>query len=118
MAHNDPHKPHELERRGLLFVLSSPSGAGKSSLMMVVGGLERATSGAVEVAGATLHEMSDDALARFRRDHLGIVFQGFHLIPTMTATENVALPLEFAGIADAFERTGSQQVLTALPNTF
>jgi putative ABC transport system ATP-binding protein len=84
--------------------LVGPSGAGKSSLMMVVGGLERATSGAVEVAGAALQEMSDDALARFRRDNLGIVFQGFHLIPTMTATENVALPLEFAGVADAFSR--------------
>ena len=84
--------------------LVGPSGAGKSSLMMVVGGLERATSGSVEVAGAALHDMSDDALARFRRDTLGIVFQGFHLIPTMTATENVALPLEFAGVADAFVR--------------
>ena len=84
--------------------LVGPSGAGKSSLMMVVGGLERATSGAVQVAGVALHDMSDDALARFRRDNLGIVFQGFHLIPTMTATENVALPLEFAGVADAFAR--------------
>jgi putative ABC transport system ATP-binding protein len=84
--------------------LVGPSGAGKSSLMMVVGGLERATSGAIEVAGTALQGMSDDALARFRRDNLGIVFQGFHLIPTMTATENVALPLEFAGMADAFGR--------------
>jgi putative ABC transport system ATP-binding protein len=84
--------------------LVGPSGAGKSSLMMVVGGLERATSGSVEVAGVALHGMSDDALARFRRDNLGIVFQGFHLIPTMTATENVALPLEFAGVPDAFAR--------------
>ncbi len=84
--------------------LVGPSGAGKSSLMMVVGGLERATSGSVEVAGVALHGMTDDALARFRRDNLGIVFQGFHLIPTMTATENVALPLEFAGIDDAFAR--------------
>src|SRR5262245_51989766 len=84
--------------------LVGPSGAGKSSLMMVVGGLERATSGSVEVAGVPLHDMTDDALARFRRDTLGIVFQGFHLIPTMTATENVALPLEFAGVADAFAR--------------
>jgi putative ABC transport system ATP-binding protein len=84
--------------------LVGPSGAGKSSLMMVVGGLERATSGSVEVAGVALHGMTDDALARFRRDNLGIVFQGFHLIPTMTATENVALPLEFAGVPDAFAR--------------
>ncbi|HEX2890324.1 ABC transporter ATP-binding protein [Vineibacter terrae] len=84
--------------------LVGPSGAGKSSLMMVVGGLERATSGTIEVADTALQDMSDDALARFRRDNLGIVFQGFHLIPTMTATENVALPLEFAGVADAFAR--------------
>ncbi|HJQ60598.1 MAG TPA: ABC transporter ATP-binding protein [Vineibacter sp.] len=84
--------------------LVGPSGAGKSSLMMVVGGLERATTGSVEVADTALHALGDDALARFRRDHLGIVFQGFHLIPTMTATENVALPLEFAGVPDAFDR--------------
>jgi putative ABC transport system ATP-binding protein len=84
--------------------LVGPSGAGKSSLMMVIGGLERATSGTVEVAGVALQTLSDDALARFRRDNLGIVFQGFHLIPTMTATENVALPLEFAGVPDAFAR--------------
>jgi putative ABC transport system ATP-binding protein len=84
--------------------LVGPSGAGKSSLMMVVGGLERASSGTVEVAGVSLQAMSDDALARFRRDNLGIVFQGFHLVPTMTATENVALPLEFAGVPDAFAR--------------
>ncbi|QQS15108.1 MAG: ATP-binding cassette domain-containing protein [Rhodospirillales bacterium] len=82
--------------------LVGPSGAGKSSLMMVVGGLERATSGSVEVAGVDLRTLSDDGLARFRRDRLGIVFQGFHLVPTMTATENVALPLEFAGAKDPF----------------
>jgi len=81
-----------------------PSGAGKSSLMMVIAGLERATSGTVEVAGQDITRHDDDRLARFRRDHLGIVFQGFHLVPTMTATENVALPLEFAGIANAFGR--------------
>jgi putative ABC transport system ATP-binding protein len=81
-----------------------PSGAGKSSLMMVIAGLERATSGTVEVAGQDITRHDDDRLARFRRDHLGIVFQGFHLVPTMTATENVALPLEFAGIADSFGR--------------
>ncbi len=84
--------------------LVGPSGAGKSSLMMVIAGLERATSGAVTVADIDLPKLSDDALATFRRDHLGIVFQGFHLVPTMTATENVALPLEFAGIRDAFGR--------------
>jgi len=88
---------------GEIAAVVGPSGAGKSSLMMVAGGLERATSGAVEVAGRDLGPLDDDARARLRRDHLGIVFQGFHLIPTMTALENVALPLEFAGRGDAFE---------------
>ena len=82
--------------------LVGPSGAGKSSLMMVIGGLERATKGAVEVAGVDLTRLDEDGLARFRRDRLGIVFQGFHLIPTMTALENVALALELSGRADAF----------------
>jgi putative ABC transport system ATP-binding protein len=79
-----------------------PSGAGKSSLMMVAAGLERATRGRVEVAGQDLGRLDEDARARLRRDHVGIVFQGFHLIPTMTAVENVALPVEFAGRGDAF----------------
>lgn len=88
---------------GEITAVVGPSGAGKSSLMMVAGGLERATSGKVEVAGNNLGPMGDDDRARLRRDHIGIVFQGFHLIPTMTAHENVALPLEFAGRSDAFE---------------
>ena len=88
---------------GEIAAVVGPSGAGKSSPMMVAGGLERATSGRVEVAGRDLGPLDDDARARLRRDHIGIVFQGFHLIPTMTAHENVALPLEFAGRADAFE---------------
>ena len=88
---------------GEITAVVGPSGAGKSSLMMVAGGLERATSGKVEVVGRDLGPLDDDARARLRRDHLGIVFQGFHLIPTMTALENVALPLEFAGRGDAFE---------------
>jgi putative ABC transport system ATP-binding protein len=88
---------------GEIAALVGPSGAGKSSLMMVAGGLERATGGTVQVAGVDLGPLDDDARARLRRDHLGIVFQGFHLIPTMTALENVALPLEFAGRDDAFE---------------
>jgi putative ABC transport system ATP-binding protein len=87
---------------GEIAALVGPSGAGKSSLMMVAGGLERATRGSVEVAGRDLGPLDDDARARLRRDTIGIVFQGFHLIPTMTALENVALPLEFAGHADAF----------------
>ena len=94
--------------------LVGPSGAGKSSLMMVIAGLERATSGAVTVADVALPKLSDDALATFRRDHLGIVFQGFHLVPTMTATENVALPLEFAGARDAFGRAEAALVQVGL----
>ena len=107
---------------GEIAALVGPSGAGKSSLMMVAGGLERATSGKVEVAGRDLGPLDDDARARLRRDHIGIVFQGFHLIPTMTALENVALPLEFAGRTDAFgiaesalERVGLRHRLTHYP---
>ena len=80
-----------------------PSGSGKTSLMMVMAGLERATSGAVEVAGHQLQGLDEDALARIRGAEIGIVFQSFHLVPTMTALENVALPLDFAGRADAEE---------------
>ncbi len=81
-----------------------PSGAGKSTLRRVVAGLERPTSGRVEVAGVTLDGLSEDALAEFRRANVGIVFQAFHLVPTMTALENVAIPLELAGRDDAFDR--------------
>ncbi|MEQ8193860.1 MAG: ABC transporter ATP-binding protein [Rhodospirillales bacterium] len=81
-----------------------PSGSGKTSLLMVMAGLEQPTGGAVTVAGTPFDGQSEDDLARFRRDHIGIVFQDFHLVPTMNALENVALPLEFAGAADAFER--------------
>ncbi len=84
--------------------LTGPSGSGKSSLLMLMGGLERATSGEIHVAGQALGPMSEDALARFRRDRLSVVFQSFHLIPTMTALENVATPLELAGHRDAFAR--------------
>ncbi|MDA0341620.1 MAG: ABC transporter ATP-binding protein [Proteobacteria bacterium] len=79
-----------------------PSGAGKSTLMMIVGGLESASSGQVQVAGHDLSALGEDALAEFRRDNIGIVFQAFRLIPTMTAMENVAIPLELAGESDAF----------------
>ncbi|MEM9725105.1 MAG: ABC transporter ATP-binding protein [Pseudomonadota bacterium] len=81
-----------------------PSGSGKSSLLMVMGGLERATGGEVKALGRDLTHLDEDALARFRRDHMGVVFQSFHLIPTMTALENVAAPLELAGDADAFDK--------------
>ncbi len=88
--------------------LVGASGAGKSSMMMVIGGLEHATAGMVRVAGKDLRSMSEDQLALFRRDHVGIVFQSFHLVPTMTALENVAIPLEFAGHADAFALAGAE----------
>lgn len=81
-----------------------PSGAGKSSMMMIIGGLEVATSGFVRVAGAELTTMSEDQLALWRRDSVGIVFQAFRLMPTMTALENVAVPLELAGDRKAFDR--------------
>jgi putative ABC transport system ATP-binding protein len=81
-----------------------PSGAGKTSLLMIVAGLERATAGEARVAGSVLGGMNEDALAIFRRDNIGIVFQSFHLIATMTALENVAVPLELAGHGDAMAR--------------
>ena len=89
-----------------------PSGSGKTTLLMVLGGLEKPTSGTVEVAGTALGGLSEDALATFRRDNIGIVFQNFHLIPTMTALENVAIPLEFAGQKDAFKK--AEEALTSV----
>jgi putative ABC transport system ATP-binding protein len=90
--------------RGETVAVVGPSGSGKSTMMMVMAGLERATSGSVRIAGQDLGSLDEDGLALFRRKRVGIVFQGFHLIPTMTARENVAVPLEFAGIPDAFAR--------------
>jgi putative ABC transport system ATP-binding protein len=84
--------------------LTGASGSGKSSLLMVAAGLEKATSGKVVVTGTDITRMGEDALARFRLGRVGVVFQSFHLIPTMTALENVAVPLELMGVADAFER--------------
>jgi putative ABC transport system ATP-binding protein len=81
-----------------------PSGSGKTTLLMVIAGLERISSGSITVNGTELDGKNEDALARFRRDTIGIVFQSFHLIPTMTAHENVAVPLEFKGVADALPR--------------
>ncbi|WP_439594467.1 ABC transporter ATP-binding protein [Falsiroseomonas sp.] len=81
-----------------------PSGSGKTSLLMLLAGLETPSAGRLAVAGRDLGALDEDALARFRRDEVGIVFQAFHLIPTMTALENAAMPLEFAGRRDAFDR--------------
>jgi putative ABC transport system ATP-binding protein len=87
---------------GEAVALLGPSGSGKSSLLMVAAGLETATAGRVGVAGRTITGLGEDALARFRREHVGIVFQSFHLVPTMTALENVAVPLELLRRGDAF----------------
>ena len=84
--------------------LTGPSGSGKSSLLMLMGGLERATGGKILAMGQDLTHMGEDQLATFRKEHMGVVFQSFHLIPTMTALENVATPLELAGAPDAFDR--------------
>ncbi|MFV2038160.1 MAG: ABC transporter ATP-binding protein [Paracoccaceae bacterium] len=100
--------------RGESIGLVGPSGSGKSSLLMLIGGLERATGGSVRVLGQDLTVMDEDALARFRRQHLGVVFQSFHLIPTMTALENVATPLELAGIRDAFARAADELAAVGL----
>ena len=94
--------------RGETLGLTGPSGSGKSSLLMLRGGLERATGGKIEALGHDLGAMGEDALARFRRDHMGVVFQSFHLIPTMTALQNVATPLELAGVGDAFARAAEE----------
>lgn len=88
--------------------LIGPSGSGKSSLLMLMGGLERASAGAITALGQDLTHMNEDGLARFRRENMGVVFQSFHLIPTMTALENVATPLELAGHADAFDRAAEE----------
>ena len=94
--------------------LTGPSGSGKSSLLMVMGGLEQATGGTVQALGENLSAMNEDALARFRQGRMGIVFQSFHLIPTMTALENVATPLELAGMDDAFDQAQAALDLVGL----
>lgn len=95
-------------RRGEAVGLVGPSGSGKSTLLMTMAGLERPDSGRIVVDGTDLAALDEDALARFRGRRIGIVFQSFHLVPTMTALENVALPLELAGEGDAFERAEAE----------
>lgn len=99
-------------RTGETVGLVGPSGSGKSTMMMVVAGLERPTRGVVRVAGRDLGGLDEDGLALFRRDHVGIVFQAFHLVPTMTAIENVAVPMELAGEPGAFPR--ARELLAAV----
>jgi putative ABC transport system ATP-binding protein len=96
--------------------LVGPSGSGKSSLLMLMGGLEQATAGTITALGEDLTAMSEDGLARFRRHNMGVVFQSFHLIPTMTALENVATPLELAGMPDAFDRAAAELDTVGLGN--
>ena len=94
--------------------LVGPSGSGKTSLLMLLAGLERATTGSVTIDGTDITGLDEDRLARFRRGHIGIVFQAFHLIPTMTALENVAVPLELAGKPDAFDRAREALIAVGL----
>ncbi|MEH3040519.1 MAG: ABC transporter ATP-binding protein [Sphingomonas paucimobilis] len=99
---------------GTSVALLGASGSGKSSLMAVLSGLERASGGQVRVAGADFGAMGEDDLARARRGRIGIVLQAFHLLPTMTALENVAVPMELAGVADAFIRAEAELVSVGL----
>jgi putative ABC transport system ATP-binding protein len=94
--------------RGEAIGLVGPSGSGKTTLLMVLAGLERTDTGSIVVAGSDLRRLDEDALARFRGRNVGIVFQSFHLIPTMTALENVAVPLELSSAADAASRAAGE----------
>src|SRR5512134_126937 len=100
--------------RGEAIGMVGPSGSGKSTLLMVMAGLERPDTGSVQIAGAALDALGEDELARFRGRNVGIVFQSFHLIPTMTALENVAVPLELAGASDAFDRAAHELAAVGL----
>ena len=100
--------------RGEAIGLTGPSGSGKSTLLMALAGLERADSGSVRVDGQELTQLGEDALAAFRGRRIGIVFQSFHLIPTMTALENAALPLELAGTSNAFARAREELAAVGL----
>ena len=91
-------------RQGETVAIVGPSGSGKTSMMMVIAGLERPTSGEILIDGNPIQDLNEDRLALLRRERVGIVFQGFHLVPTMSALENVAVPLELAGRQDAFSK--------------
>lgn len=99
-------------QEGEQVAIVGPSGSGKSTLLMVLAGLELPTGGTVKLAGTDIGALDEDGRARFRRDHVGIIFQSFHLIPTMTALENIAVPLELAGVKDA--RAKAQAELEAV----
>ena len=104
-ARTDVLKGIDLDiQNGETIAILGPSGSGKSSLMAILSGLERVTGGEVHVAGTNFGSLDEDDLARARRGRIGIVLQSFHLLPTMTALENVAVPLELAGAADAFDK--------------
>jgi putative ABC transport system ATP-binding protein len=100
--------------RGEAVGLVGPSGSGKSTLLMTMAGLERPDSGSITIDGVSLDGLNEDALAKFRGARIGIVFQAFHLIPTMTALENVAAPLELAGLKDAFTRAAAELAAVGL----
>ncbi len=100
--------------RGRSVAILGPSGSGKSSLMMVLAGLQRPSSGRVSIGETDITALNEDALAVFRRDHVGIVFQNFHLVPAMSALENAAIPLELAGRVDAFARAEEALVAVGL----
>jgi len=100
--------------RGETVSIVGPSGAGKTTLLMALAGLESCSAGQITIAGTTLNNLDEDKLAEFRRRHVGIVFQSFHLIPTMTALENVALPLEFSARQDAMEKAEEALATTGL----
>jgi putative ABC transport system ATP-binding protein len=101
-------------KAGQTIGLVGPSGSGKSSLLMLMGGLERATTGRVTALGQDLGRLDEDGLARFRRGKMGVVFQNFHLIPTMTALENVAVPLEISGDREAFAKAAAELAAVGL----
>jgi len=101
-------------RAGETVALLGPSGSGKSSLMAVLSGMEQPTGGTIRIAGANFHGVGEDALARARRGRIGIVLQAFHLLPTMTALENVAVPLELSGDPQAFARAKDELAAVGL----